>query len=130
MSGNTKNVAVKIKPHEKTQAHLDVSIAFVRWKAGQRSRPRTGNRDRGDVLAEVFASDHKHCYDTRHDASDIAWVPQTRGDCDCHGDSFLALVAMQARFDPALQDLDSNSEVSDMSATIQNEVFIPSQSTA
>ncbi len=36
MSGNPKNVAVKIKSHEKTQAQLDVSIAFVRWKAGQR----------------------------------------------------------------------------------------------
>ena len=108
MSGNPKNVAVKIKSHEKTQAQLDVSIAFVRWKAARAthwSRPRTGNRYRGDVLAEVFASDHKHCYDTRHDESDIAWVPQTRGDCDCHGDSFLALVAMQARFDPVLQDL-------------------------
>ena len=108
VSGNPKNVAVKIKSHEKTQAQLDVSIAFVRWKAARAthwSRPRTGNRDRGDVLAEVFASDHKHCYDTRHDASDIAWVPQTRGDCDCHGDSFLALAAMQARFDPVLQDL-------------------------
>ena len=36
MSGNPKNFAVKIKSHEKTQAQLDVSIAFVRWKAGQR----------------------------------------------------------------------------------------------
>ena len=35
MSGNPKNVAVKIKSHEKTQAQLDVSIAFVRWKAAR-----------------------------------------------------------------------------------------------
>ena len=25
------------------------------------SRPRTHNRDRGDLLAKVFASDHTHC---------------------------------------------------------------------
>ena len=43
------------------------------------SRPRTDNRDRGDLLANVFASDHKHCYDTRHDEPDIARTPQTRG---------------------------------------------------
>ena len=27
------------------------------------------------------------------------------GDGDCHGGNFLALVAMQVRFDPVLQDL-------------------------
>ena len=37
MSGIPKNFGVKIISHEKTQAHLDVSIAFGRWKAGQRT---------------------------------------------------------------------------------------------
>ena len=36
VSGNPKNFGVKIKSHEKTQSHLDASIAFGRWKAGQR----------------------------------------------------------------------------------------------
>ena len=36
VSGNPKNFGVKIKAHEKTQSHLDASIAFGRWKAGQR----------------------------------------------------------------------------------------------
>ena len=36
MSGNPKNFGVTIKSHEKTQSHLDASIAFGRWKAGQR----------------------------------------------------------------------------------------------
>ena len=35
VSGNPKNFGVKIKSHEKTQSHLDASIAFGRWKAGQ-----------------------------------------------------------------------------------------------
>ena len=37
VSGIPKNFGVKIISHEKTQAHLDVSIAFGRWKAGQRT---------------------------------------------------------------------------------------------
>ncbi len=43
------------------------------------SRPRTDNRDRGDLLANVFASDHKHCYYTRHDEPGIARALRTRG---------------------------------------------------
>ena len=37
VSGNLKNFGVKIISHEKTQAHLDASIAFGRRKAGQRT---------------------------------------------------------------------------------------------
>ena len=36
VSGNPKNFGMKITSHEKTQSHLDASIAFGRWKAGQR----------------------------------------------------------------------------------------------
>ena len=36
VSGNPKNFEVKIKSHEKTQAHVDAIIAFGRWKTGQR----------------------------------------------------------------------------------------------
>ena len=32
---NPKNFGVKIKSHEKTQAHLDASITFGRWRAVQ-----------------------------------------------------------------------------------------------
>ena len=41
-----------------------------------KSRPGTDNRDRGDLLVEVFSSNHKHHYDTRHDEPGIA---RTRG---------------------------------------------------
>ena len=34
--GNPKNFGVKIKSPEKTQSHLDASIAFGQWEAGQR----------------------------------------------------------------------------------------------
>ena len=36
VSSNPENFGVKIKSHEKPDAHLDASIAFVQWKAGQR----------------------------------------------------------------------------------------------
>ena len=42
-------------------------------------RPRTDNRDRGYLLTKVFASEDKHCYDTRHDKPGIARAPRTRG---------------------------------------------------
>ena len=35
VSNNRKNFGVEIKSHEKIQAHLDASIAFVQWQAGQ-----------------------------------------------------------------------------------------------
>ena len=47
------------------------------------------------------------------------------GDGDCHGGNFLALVAMQARFDPVLQDLLQTPArtAKYLSATIQNELI-------
>ena len=36
VSGNPNKFGVKIKSHEKPQSQLDASIAFGRWKAGQR----------------------------------------------------------------------------------------------
>ena len=35
------------------------------------SRPRTGTRDRSDLLEKVFASDNKHYHDTCHDEPGI-----------------------------------------------------------
>ena len=35
------------------------------------SRPRTGNRDRSDLLEEVFAPDNTHYHDTRYDEPGI-----------------------------------------------------------
>ena len=53
------------------------------WKAGQRidrvQEETIASCDRGDLLAKVFPSDHKHCYDTRHDEPCIARAPRTRG---------------------------------------------------
>ena len=57
---------------------------------------------------KVFASDNKQYHGTRHDEPGIAREPRTRGQWRlpvAHGGNFLALVAMQARFDPVLQDL-------------------------
>ena len=81
VQGNPKNFGVKIKSHENTQSHLDASIAFWRWKSGSTpwSRPRTGIRDRSDLLEKVFASDNKHHHATRHDEPGIARAPRTRG---------------------------------------------------
>ncbi len=75
MSGNPNNVEVKINSHEKTQAHLDAIIAFGRWKAGQRMDP---------VHEQVIATEATF------------WQTSLLR-------TILALVAMQARFDPVLR---------------------------
>ena len=83
VSGIPKNFGVKIKSHEKTQSHLDASIAFGQWKAGQRIdriEEQTSVTEatfwRSDLL---FASDNKHFHGTRHDEPGIAREPRTRG---------------------------------------------------
>ena len=43
------------------------------------------------------------------------------GNGNRHGGNFLALVAMQARFDPVLQDLNSARTARYLNATIQTE---------
>ena len=134
MSGNPKNFAVNIKSHEKTQAQLDVSIAFVRWKAGQRIesvQEQAIATDTTFTLAELLALDHKHCCDNRHEASDIAlgtantwrlrlprWqLPRARGDVSA------------VRPGPAgsTSNPGSNSEVSERDYP-KRKVFIPNQS--
>ena len=84
---------VKIISHEKTQAHLDVSIAFGRWKAGQRT----------DRVQEQ-ASDTEATF-WRNDLLPIINIVKTlamtrlalrgqhehAGDSDCYGGIFVAL---------------------------------------
>ena len=83
VSGNPKNFGVKIISYEKTQAHLDAIIAFGRWKAEQRTDrvQEQAIETEATFMAELFPSDHKHCYDTRHDELGIVRVraPRTRG---------------------------------------------------
>ena len=55
VSSNPENFGVKIKSHEKPQAHLDASIAFVRWKAGQRN-----NRVQEQTFATEATFSRKH----------------------------------------------------------------------
>ncbi len=95
------------------------------------SRPRTDNRDRGDLLANVFASDYKHCYDTAMKSLVLRGRREHVDHGDCHGGNFFALVAMQAWFDPVLQDLLQTPartakylNHNDLNATIQTEEFL------
>ena len=93
VSGNLKNFGVKSISHEKTQAHLDASIAFGRWKAGQRidrvqeqAIDTEANFWRNDFLRIInivktlamtslaLRGHHEHA-----------------GDSDCHGGNFVAL---------------------------------------
>ena len=110
VSGNPKNFGVKIKSHEKTQSHLDASIAFGRWKAGQSI---------GCIQEQAIATEatfwRKYLLRIINSIMALAMIsqviarePRTRGQWRlpvAHGGNILALVAMQARFDPVLQDL-------------------------
>ena len=103
VSGNPKNCGVKIKSHEKPQAHLDASIAFGRWKAGQRIgrvkeqtiateatfRRKTFLRIINSVVTIAMMS--------------LAWHREHVVDDPCHSGNFLALPAMQALYPPRLE---------------------------
>ena len=93
VSGNPKNFGVKIISHEKPQTHLDVSIAFGRWKAGQRT----------DRVQEQAIDTEATFW--RNDLLRIINIVKTlamtslalrghhehAGDSDCHGGNFVAL---------------------------------------
>ena len=105
VSGNPKNFGVKIKSHEKTQSHLDASIAFGQWKAGQRIdciQEQTSVTEatfwRKCLLRKIniFMALAMMSLALRGNREHV-------GDGDCHGGNLLSLVAMQAWFDPVLQ---------------------------
>ena len=105
VSGYPKNFGVK--SHEKTQSHLDASTAFGRWKVGQ-----SIDRVQEQVIATEATFWRKCLLRIINIIMTLAMMNlalrgnrELVGDGDCHGGNFLALVAMQARFDPVLQDL-------------------------
>ena len=105
VSGNPKNYGKKIILHEKTQAHLDASIAFGRWKAGQRI-----DHAQEQAIAAEATFWRKSLLRIINIIMTLSMMSLAlRGhrehvaDGDCYGGNFLALVAMQARFDPILQ---------------------------
>ena len=111
MQGNPKNFGVKIKSHEKTQSHLDASIAFGRWKAGQRI-----DRVQEQAIATEDTFWRKGLLRIINIIMTAAMMSLALcghrdhvDDGDCHGGNFLALVAMHARFDPVLQNLQSSN---------------------
>ena len=102
VQGNPKNFGVKIKSHEKTQSHLDASIAFGRWKAEQRT-----DRVQEQAIETEATFWRKGLLRIINIIMTLALTSLVlRGhrehvdDGDCHGGNFIALVAIQARFDP------------------------------
>ena len=127
MPGNPKNYGLKIKSHEKTQAHLNASIAFGRWKAGQRI-----DRIQEQAIATEATFWRKSLLRIINIVMTLAMMSlalrghrEHVGDGDCYEGNFLALVAMQARFDPVLQDLLQTPArtAKYLSAMIQNELI-------
>ena len=92
VSDNPKNFGVKIISHEKTQAHLDASIAFGRWKAGQRI-------DRVqlpiDTEATFWRNDFRRIINIVKSLAmailALRGDHEHAGDSDCHGGNFVAL---------------------------------------
>ena len=97
VSGNPNNFGVKIKAHENTQSHLDASIAFGRWKAGQRI-----DRVHEQSISTEATFWRKCLLRIINIIMTLALMSlalrghrEYVGDGDCHGGNFLAPVAMQ-----------------------------------
>ena len=90
---NPKNFGVNIIPHEKTQAHLDASIAFGRWKAGQRTDRI--QEQAIDTEATFWRNDFLRIINIVKTLAmtrlALAGTTNTRGDSHCHGGNFAAL---------------------------------------
>ena len=104
VSGNPKNFGVKIKSHETTQSHLDASITFGRWKAGQ-----SIDRVQEQAIATEATFWRKCLLRIIDIIMTLAMMSlalrgkrEHLGDGDCQGGNLLSLVAMQAWFDPVL----------------------------
>ena len=102
VSGNPKS---EIKSHEKTQSHLDASIAFGQWKAGQRIDRIQEQTSVTEAtfwrkcllrIINIFMALAMMSLALRGNREHV-------GDGDCQCGSLLSLVAMQAWFDPVLQ---------------------------
>ena len=79
VSGNPKNFGVKIKSHEKTQSHLDASIAFGQWKAGQRIDRIQEQTSVTEATFWIKCLLRIININTRHGEPVIAREPRTRG---------------------------------------------------
>ena len=110
----------------------DHSIRAMEGGITHGSRPRTDTRDRGDLLANVFAWTINIVMTLAMMSLVLREHREHVEHGDYHGCNFLALVAMQARFYPvprqppplSKSNPGSNSKVSkhsDLNATIQTE---------
>ena len=97
-SGNTKNFEAKIKSHEKTQAHLD----------GRQGNAWIASNEQTIATKATFW--RKSLLRTMNIVVTLAmmrlawrWHREHVDNADCHGGNFLAVVAMQAQFDPVLR---------------------------
>ena len=96
VSGNPKNFGVKIISQEKTQAHLDASIAFWRWKAGKRTDRVQEFLERAiDTEATFWRNDFLRIINIVKTIAltSLAFRGQHEyaGDSDCHSGNFVAL---------------------------------------
>ena len=93
VSGNLKNFGVKIISHEKTQAHLDASIAFGRWKVGKRTD--RVQEQAIDTEATFWQNDFLRIINIVKTLAMTSLAfrghHEHAGDSDCHGGNFVAL---------------------------------------
>ena len=125
--GTPKNYGDKIKSHEKTTAHHTACNAFGQWKTVQQI-----DREHQKTI-EKETSQITYWRQVLHRIINIILTQATmslafRGHRDCVGNdscyegNFLALVAMQARFDLILQDLLCTPKY--LNLQIQNELIL------
>ena len=92
VSSNPKNFGVKIISHKKTQVHLDASITFGRWKAGQRID--RVQEQAIDTEATFWRNDFLRIINIVKTLAMTSLAlrghNEHAGDSDCHGGNFVA----------------------------------------
>jgi len=105
--GNPKNYGDKVKAHEKTTAHRIACSAYGQWKAQQQiDREHQKAIQKGATFwRQVLLRVINIILTLATMTLAFRGHRESVGDDSCYGGNFLALVALQSRFDPVLQDL-------------------------
>ena len=126
MPRNPKNYGDKIKSHEKTTVQGVTCSAFAQWKTGQQI-----DREHQKAIQKEVTFWRQVLLRIVNIIMTLATMTlafkghhESVSDDSCYGGNFLAVVAMQARFDSVLQDLKMPARKTKyMIPMIQNEMI-------
>ena len=125
--GNPNHYGIKIKSHENTVVHRIACSALAQWKAGEQI-----DREHQKTIQTEVTFWRRVLLRVINIMLTLATMSlafrghrKSIGDKSCYGGNFLALVAMQARFDPVLEELLQTParKTKYLSPKIQNELI-------